>query len=443
MSKKIRDYLFIVFIVCFILGTILISLYASGFQINFTWPPTGNRLLTRTGMILIRTNPEGAIVYLNNHPQSEFSLNPWKTKYLSTPTRIKNVLPGDYKLNLKLKDYLTLTKKITVYSGQTTFAEDINLFRSDLPQLIATSSDSKLGLSSNHKYLYLSSNPKIITVLTGQSKNLQLAPNSIGVWLKNSDQLFVAGRLFNLVDNTSLNYQKILGPSANNFYYDENQNRLYYQSGSSLNYLDLNNNANILVLSGGDYLTYEVRANNIFLVNIKNGQTLLQVYSLKTKKIEQEAKLPKVGRYVFIPENYSRLNLYDSQNKTLYLINPLNIRQDEKTIHNVISWQWRNEQTLFYSNNWEIYRLNLQQNRSTLLTRIGKKIIKIVWNSHNNYLIFFTSSSINAYDPKVALSTEIFKTNKIANPILDDANNTLYFWAKVGRQSGVYKLLLQ
>jgi len=443
MSKKIRDYLFIVFIVFFIAGTILTSLYASGFQINFSWPLTFNRLLIKTGMIAVKTNPAGSTAYLNKHPQVNFSLNPWKMEYLTTPTKIKNVLPGEYTLELKLPGYLPLTKKITVYSGQTTFAEDINLFSSNLPQLITIASSSDIIINANYTYLYLPATSEIVDLQNEQKKILNIASSSTGVWLKNNNQLLTDGKLFNSSGDQQTNYHNILGSNANNWYYDESKNRLYYQNNNSINYLDINSQASTMIVSGDNYLSYEPRTDLLFLVAVKNEKTILQIYSLKTQKIEQSRELPAVGHYTFIHENHSRLTLYDDQNKTLYLINPDNIKNDIKIIQGVISWQWINDQSLFYNNNWEIYHLDLQQNNESLLTRVGEKIVKIIWNENANYLIFSTADSLNAYDPVIGLITKIFTANSIKPLTLNNTNNTLYFWANIGRQNGIYSLQLQ
>lgn len=406
MSKKIRDYIFIVFTILFIAGTIIISLYASGLQINFSWPLSFNRLLIKTGMIAIKTDPKGATIYLNDQPQTNFSVNPWKIKYLTTPTKVKNVLPGDYDLSLKLPGYLPLTKRITVYSGQTTFVENINLFRSDQPRFI-------------------------------------MATSSIDAWLQSNDRLLANGNLVNSTDNNNVNYRQLLGAGASNWYNDKDQNRLYYQNGNSLNYFSLNSRASTLIMNGENYLDYEPRGDNLFLVTIKNGQTVLQKYSLKTKKIEQELRLPTVGHYAFIHEDRVWLTLYDDQNKTLYLINPSNIISGGQTISGVVSWQWLDDQTLFYNNDWEIYLFDLQKNNNSLLTRVGEKIIKIIWNENKNYLIFSTANSLSAYDQKIGLITKILTVNSVATPVLDNPNDTLYFWAKIGQQEGVYSLLLQ
>ena len=78
-----------------------------------------------------------------------------------------------------------------------------------------------------------------------------------------------------------------------------------------------------------------------------------------------------------------------------------------------------------------------------MLTRVGEKIVKIIWNENANYLIFSTADSLNAYDPVIGLITKIFTANSIKPLTLNNTNNTLYFWANIGRQNGIYSLQLQ
>ena len=442
MSKKSRDYLFWFFIVIFIVSTALISLYASGYKFNLSWPPRLNRLLIKTGMLIVKTQPAGATIYLNDQAQTSFSLFSWQKSTLTSPAKIKNVLPGDYDLRLAHDGYWPWQKQITIASGQTTFLEDINLFRSDLPIIVATSTAGDLELSPSRRYLYAAGAPKIIDLKNGQIWALPLPLNTAGRWL-NSDRLLANGQLFDPTNGTTINYQQLLGAGAKNWYDDEPSNRLYYQNKNSLNYWDINKNANNVIVSGKNYPTYEPRGDNFFLVAVDTQAVTLQVYSLKTQKIEQSLNLPTVGSYRLVPDNNQFLTLYDEQNRTLYLLNPTDITNDPKTIKNVSDWQWPDDNTLIYNNSWEIYQLDLKSNSAALLTRVGTEIKKIIWNKSAAYLLFTTDQSLNAFDVKTGMTTTIFQADQISSPALDEKNAILYFGAQVGRQAGIYKMLLQ
>ncbi len=443
MSKKIRDYIFILFIIFFVAGTGLVSLYASGYKISFGWPPKLNRLLIKTGMIAVDSSPSGATVYLNDEPQANFSLNPWQKEYLKTAAKVKNVLPGEYTLGLERDGYWPLYKKISVYPGQTTFIEDINLFRNDLPLLVSASPLGKLELNSNYKYLFISSTKKIITLKTGQEKIMSGDNFDSGRWLKDKQLLFTSGQIFSPDNNDDLDYRSLIGTGASDWRYDEDNDRLYYKSRDTISYLETTNKTSQIAISGGDYLAYEPRGEELFIVLNNANKTILRHYSLKEQKIIQEINLPSVGQYRFASDNQKYLSLYDSQNQTLYLINPDDLTSGLKTIKNIVSWQWLDAETLIYHNNWEIYLFDLRQKDAGLLTRVGEEISQIIWNKDSNYLIFSTANSLNALDLKIGTITKILKTEQISSLALDDKNDILYFWAKIGQLEGAYSLRLK
>ncbi|MFA5886666.1 MAG: PEGA domain-containing protein [Patescibacteria group bacterium] len=442
MSKKTRDYIFWIFSVIFLLGTIFVSLYASGYKLNLSWPLTFNRLLLKTGMISIETEPRGVTIFLNGALQKNFSLNPLNKEYLTTPAKVKNVSPGEYDLRLELDGYWPLNKRISVYSGQTTFAENINLFRSNLPLLISNSPISQLQLSSSGRYLFVAAPSKIINLKNNETQNLSGAA-AASYWLENEDKLVSGGQIFTPDSSRSLNYEQVIGLDAKNWYYASEEKRLYYQNNDLISCFDISSQRNSLIISGHDYSVYRPHGQIMFLIENKLGKTKLQKYSLVNQKIEQEISLPADGRYLFKDDSGQYLSLYDEKNQTLYLINPDNINYITKTLNQAISWQWIDKSHLFYNNNWEIYLVDLENNNESLLTRLGEEIQTIIYNKNNNYLIYTSRSGLHAYDLQVGISTKIFSNETVVSPVIDQKNNTLYFWAKIDQQAGVYKLRLQ
>jgi len=444
MSKKTRDLIFIFFIIFFVLGTIFTSLYASGYKFNLSWPLKFNRLLIKTGMINLDTNPRGAIIYLNGETKNASPIISFKKTELTTPAKIRNVLPGEYNLVLKREGYQPFEKKISVHSGQTTFLEDVNLFRDELPLFIAAAPDGDLKISAERNYLYLPASGQIINLKTGRAIELENEiPTGPGEWLLEDEKLLNDGRLFDLEKNSVADYAALIGAEADKWYYDENNDRLYYRFKNSLAYLNLGQKTVMTIVSGEKYSSYEPRNNEIFFVALDAaGRTKIKKYSLTDGKIIQETELPGVADYRFIRNQQKSLTLYDEQNKTLYLINPDNL-SDIKTIKNAASWAWIDDKNLFYNNSWEIHSFNLEKNSSSLVTRVGEEINQIIWNKNKDYLIFSSNGSLNALDLKNNIATTIFRTGKITSPVLDGKNNILYFWAHVGQQEGIYKLILQ
>jgi hypothetical protein len=394
-------------------------------------------------MLAVATQPSRAIIYLNDKPQKDLSFKPWKSDYLLTPTKIKNLLPGEYELRLEQAGYWPYKQKIWINSGETTFVEDVNLFRENLPLLIASTPEDNLVISPDKKYLYLESAKKIITLKTEAIKNLNISENIVGSWLKNN-KLLAAGVIFDPAKtNGDVNYAGLIGTGATNWYFDETSNQLYYQNKNSLNRLEINTKTNTLLLSGDDYLAYEPRSDKLFtIVNIKN-QIHLRSYSLKDSQIISDTTLPTSGHYVFTKDIPGYLSIYDDKNKTLYLYNENKLENEASVIRNIKNWAIHSNSILIYTNDFEIYTFSLANGRSDLITRRSEAIDKIVWSATGNYLLFSTSDTLSVLDFKNRNATLLFRAEKISSPVLDEKNNNLYFWAKIGQQEGVYKMIMQ
>lgn len=441
MSKKIRTYLLVIFIILFVIGTAYASIYASGHKINLSWPLRLNRLLIKTGMIIISSSPNGATVYLDGQPQTNFSLNPWTKKYLHSSDRINNIPPGDYDLSLELEGFWSFHKRIQVYPGQTTIIENVNLFRAGTPKLIAETPNHVLSLSSSKKYLYLAGINKIINLKNSLNQTL---PNNFPAnanWFKNDDYLLANGLIFDPNKNSTLDYQELIGTSTNSWQSGEQKNILYYLYNQSLSSLNLDNKTNSLILSGRDVVAYETQNDYIFLVIKRANKQVLQKYNRHENRIVLEKNLPTVGVYRFVSDNSAFISLYDETNKTLYLL-PIDTLNG-LTIHGAISWQWINKTTLIYNNDWEIHSLDVNNNKDILLTRIGEKIDQLIWHQNKNYLLFTAGNSLQTFDFQTKNITKIIQTKEIDSLALDEKTDLLYFWAKIGEQTGVYSLLLQ
>ncbi len=448
MSKRIRDSLFIAFVFLFIVLTILVSLYATGYKFNLRWPPRLSAILVKTGMLVVDTNPSGAIIYLNDKPQTNPVLSVFSKNYVTTNAKIKNILPGQYDLRLERDGYWPFTGKINIYSGQTSFVENVNLFRNNLPMLVATSTTSNLLLSPNRQYLYAVADAKIINLKTEQVRNLPSTARTTGTFTPNN-QVLSSGDIYDPeTTGNDISYNKIIGTGATNWYYEDSTGRLYYQTAGALNRLENNGKTSTTLLSGNNFLSYEPRGDHLFVVvseksssGSEAGKTSLRDYNLKTGNIDNQLTLPPTGEYRFVFDNRPYLSLYDDKNKTLYLINPSSLSSPE-AINNILGWQWASDTQLFYYNNWEIYSFDTNRNSTSLITRVGETITGLTLGS-GNYLIFLTDRGLSAVDFKAGVSTSLFRAEKINSAVLDTRNNTLYFEAHLGQSDGIYKLLLQ
>lgn len=442
MSKKIRDFLFVLFIFLFIIITTTVSLFASGYKLNISKPIQLNRLLVKTGTISIISSPKDATIYLDGKKQSNSSINPLQRKQIFTPAKVKNLLPGKYTLRLEKKDYWAYEKEVYVDSGITNYIENINLFRSDLPTLVYFSEESNFSLSSNFEYIYLNDSKEFIDLKLGNLKKIDTKNIEKGSWLKDAPYFFSNGIIYNISD-AGLND---LMPDNKNlsWKYDRDNDSFYYSDKlKSIYKLDKNNKTSTLLVEGIDYLDYKQDGLSIFTIAQKENKKYLIETSTVTSELIQEIELPNSANYRFAAKNKnSYLSLYDEKNKSLYLIDKNDWGQSFQ-INDVIDWTYINRDNIIYHNGWEISSLNLKNNTYKILVRLSAPIKEILWHDKDNYYIFSSANSLVAGDINTNILTPLFKAQEIENIALDSKNDIMYFYAKIGRQAGVYKLLLK
>ncbi|NCN22477.1 PEGA domain-containing protein [Candidatus Falkowbacteria bacterium] len=453
MNKKFRDSLFFFFVFVFIFGTIFLSLYASGYKFNLSWPLEFNRLLIKTGMIALNSDPKGAIIYLDGKVQPSVAWRPWQKKYLSTPAKIKNVIPGEYEIMVERHGYWPFKTTLRVNSGLTTFYENISLFKSDNPTIKAISDESlseeTIDLSPNGHYLYLNESTKIINLNKEGERNILadyenlISTSSLrldGSWQKNNEFLF-AGIFFSPNNlNDDKNFLSLIGSEADDWKFEENSNRLFYKTKNSLSYIDLNQKQATIVL--GDLLItdYLPKNKSLFLIIPAEQQNLLQEYSYEQGAFIQEISLPGDGDYLFGEEKNNYLSIYDKKNKSLYLLERDYLNRGFKKIEGVKAWQWNNDEGIFFISDWELQYFNLKEGHFDLLARLGINLEDLLINEKNKYLLLSSKQEVVVYDLKTAYMTTIIQAEKISSPVLDKNNDLLYFWGQIEDQQGVYRI---
>ena len=111
-EQRIRAFLFYLSLVVFFAGLPPILSFALGYKFN---PATFK--FTKTGIISIKTQPEGVNVYLNG------KLFPEKT-----PATINELLPGQYSLKLEMDYYYPWVSQVKVEARKVVRLEKIILF---------------------------------------------------------------------------------------------------------------------------------------------------------------------------------------------------------------------------------------------------------------------------------------------------------------------------
>ncbi|MDD5290909.1 MAG: PEGA domain-containing protein [Patescibacteria group bacterium] len=476
MTLKIRRILFFLFVIIFFIVTPWLSFYAAGYKIKLSWPPDFRQPLQKTGMFIFDTSPRGAKIFIDNKP-SQLFLQKYFNKersYIKTPAKIKNILPGEYDIRLELPGYWPWEKKLKVEPGQATYAEDVYLFKKDLPLQITSfipeeKNFSRLPIrkiepSFDKRYFFVLNEEKINIIEAGgndvfslplSSIKTRFEPGSPAIWSPDSTKI-IAGRVaLDLKNGNKITYlDNFLGGQADNFKWGIDSNLLYYQSGSSIGYLDLAAGSKKILGSGENYYDYLVKNDNIFFIS-GTGKTLkLKGISLKNGEPIKDISLPFSSAYRLINPGHNLINLYDNIHQLLYLIDPFAaINPLREVVNNIKYSEWLDNNRLLYANDFEIWIFDMDTSGSVLgtagkkiLVRISEPITNVLWHPSKNYIIYSTDKTINTIELDERgkrNTTELIKVDQIYSLSLDQKGNTLYFGAKIGNQEGLYKLEIQ
>ena len=443
MTLKVRRILSLIFIILFIAITPAIMLYAAGYRLS-----KNGFFIQRTGMFIIDSKPKGAKIFIDGQPQESWSSLIFNKKnFITAPAKIKDLLPGEYDLRLELDGYFSWQKKLTVSPGASTFAENIYLFKNDLPVQIMPAAAESIRLSPNKNQAVILSSDQITFLNLSDESQKSTKRNNLAVknifWSEDQSKIIIDNYLYNLANFSSSVDLKKLTP--NSFNYKWGGNTLYYQDKNSIYQLE-SSGLPKKIIGNKIFNDYLVKNNYLYLI-IKSGQaTNLEVIDAATGQNLKNISLPAAPNYSFINAEQNLLNLYDNGHKILYLIDPMSAYQQLiEIINNVKTAFWTDPTNLLYANDFEIWLYNLETKNKILITRISNTINNAILHPSKDYIIYSTKQTVNAIEldeREKRNITELIRFDSIDSFLLTK-DDILYFSGKIGNSAGLYKFLIQ
>jgi len=159
-EQKIRAFLFYLGVFIFFIGLPFILSSALSYKFN----PRIFRF-TKAGLIALKTQPQGAGIYLNGALLNE-----------KTPATINELLPGEYHLRLELENYYPWSAVVSVEAGNVRRMEKIILFplRPNIKQLNKEKISSFLVDKEKDKVYYLNQGEGVIYKSDLEGDNFEL-----------------------------------------------------------------------------------------------------------------------------------------------------------------------------------------------------------------------------------------------------------------------------
>lgn len=443
MSYKFRKFLFIFFVIIFFIMTSFFSLYAVGYRLSFSNILKGGALIQQTGILVLDSKPKGAEIFLWRQFRGLlFDDNVLRNKQLKTPYKIKNLLPGEYVLNLELEGYWNWQQKINIYPGQSSYVENVVLFKRSLPTRFIESSTQKIYLCPLDKKIFLDNDKRMIDLKTEQE--VYLGKNISDVDFLGSGLVLLDNSLvFNYLRNDYIDLQK------NNFSKESKvkirSGTLFYLQDGLRSYNIKSEKEDILFLFD-NIVDFEISNSFYFLVLKDYKNFSFQVYSQRQKSLTRSIDLPVSDGYeILLVDNSSGfVYIYDHEFKKMYVIN-LSFRFDNvwKVIDNVYGFNFVDGSNFVYHSSNEIYMFNSVLAEKFLISRFNDEIKSLAWHP-KNYIIYSTDKDVFILDLRYNNQViNLVSLERVSNLALDRLGSILYFTGKIGNREGLYKLFIQ
>jgi len=143
MTKKTRKTLFFICLVLFLLLAPIIALYSQGYRVDFD-----AKKLTQTGGLYLKTLPKQVEVYLDDRLKE-------KTDFFFGSILIENLLPKEYKIEVKKTGFHPWQKILSVKEKEVTEAKSIVLFPENVDFQTLTERTEDFWFSPDEKKIVL------------------------------------------------------------------------------------------------------------------------------------------------------------------------------------------------------------------------------------------------------------------------------------------------
>lgn len=446
MKINRRKILYISFIIAFLLITPSLILYSLGYTLNSGFK------LQKSGILIIDSEPEGANILIDGQaPRGLFSgLFLGEAVPQKTPAKIKNIRPGEYEIRVELNGYWPWTKKLTINPGQSTFAEDINLFRNNSPIQISSFGENYSFFSPDKKYfLTVEYNSLSIVHLsdeTIQNAKLISSSNNQQITWSNNGRFARLGK--NIIDlkKALLSSLTDIDPADNPLDWAPNSDEklVYYENGGLFSF-DLENKSNKEITKIDNLKTLKSGRSLIYYLYQKNNDIILAQTDLegRTKDI---SVLP-FSDYEIMSDEHDFLEMRDIKNEICYLVDTDNsLRPLNTIIDKCQKFSWINKQGLLYTDGHEISLFDISSSGTTLLARISDNIKALIWHPSNNYILYSTANAINILEldnREKHNITQVIEKPGLEQVILSEDGSTIYLSQEDVNNINLYKLFIQ
>ncbi len=416
IKKTYSNIINIIGIVVIITTSVIIIMWANGYQINLK-----SGVLTETGILRINTNIPNASIYLGNVYEGK------------TPLIITSLLPGTYKILIKKQNYTSWESLVSVKFKQITNL-DAFLFPT-------TNTENKLTLPNNTIQMISNINSQDILLVT-QNNNVN------GIYYTNpQSQNPNFSFLLNLSQISNFNPQNYSITPNGNFSYilinpnTQNNTDYYLYNISNNSVIDMSTQYNIGLFSNIQWLNDNVLLlqntnNNILATFNVNDNSINLIYSSN-----QNTNIP----YSAYNTNQIIYSIYNKSSNTSSIYTE-NLDGSNKTQIYRTNFDIN---TIYTSNNSNYIVLNSKTNSILLNTEtmkpinLGQNITKIDFSPDNLYILIQKDNQLWVYYIENNSQTILINNlDTVSNITWYPLGGYIFFATKNNNHSGINNFTL-
>lgn len=413
MTKTLRHIAYLFFFLLFLILTPIFIGYALGYRYNFN-----TKVIEQNGAFYVKSYPRDANILIDNQVINK-----------TTPSQITNVHPGEHQLIVNKDKYLPWSKTLTVYPGETTFAEDIVLFLENRDKTdLGSGSDNFIINQAKDKYAYLDKENKLIITDIEQAKNLEISTLETAYDLiswSSDNQLLLLGsesafyifdinqKSTTLIDALPANLNKIIWDNQNSRLLWFNQNDQLFK----VDFTNLNE-PKIETFFDNNVLDFAIDQDFLAILYNQNNKYIVEQYNKKDWKSIQ----------IIDDLNFGNLDILASSDSQIVftLGSQLYVKNIYKNLVNIpITMAKIFGDRILLTNGYEIILYNFNQEWQDLVDRSTQIVSDLVWHPNGSYFV----SEING-QTKIAELDGRNVRNTVE--LLDDPHKKFYIFNKKG-----------
>lgn len=456
MTLNQRRLLYISFIVLFFLLTPAISFYAAGY--NFDWK-TGD--IQRTAILIVETMPRGATITLEAQASREHN---WLYEIvynditLQTPEKVRNLLPGDYRIRLEKEGYLPYERRLHLEGGTTTVLNDIPLFRAPAPQPVVVGDIKAAALAPDERQLatVVDNSLRVVDTNNGRQVTGSLADSIAGTndvslaWSADSGRVLVSANGFDVYAAASgerlFSVAQLLPQAPQLAAWDAGDGAvLYALAGATIYRINSDDQTAEPVWSGLSGVAAIAGQNDIlYAVTTGANESVLRMYQMANATPLKAVFLPHGSEYR-LQLHGDTAYVHETRRRVLYLVKPGMFLPLDATLAGVEDFSVAGD-TVTYWNRFELWRYHAHAGDKVLIARLSSPVHQGLPYIDNRYLLYSTDAALNIAELKdghYRASFPLLDWQGVSQLFVNRAGTDMYLVSPHGETKALYHAKLR